>query len=159
MVVVLQLQDMTLQTGQLRFMRRSHLGWPPTPSAEAKVSPPPPGAEEQLLDLRAGDMCFMHGEMCHSGSQNTSAQLRMYLSTFICRLGYPHRDEFSCRAARALVAAAEDAAVVGGEAAAEWPRPAAVRRFFGDVKSGAAALAAEERAWAQLVAAEEQARL
>ena len=123
MAVVLQLQDMTLQTGPLRFMRRSHLGWPPTPSAEAKVSPPPPGAEEQLLDLRAGDMCFMHGEMCHSGSQNTSAQLRMYLSTFICRLGYPHRDEFRCRAARGGMGEWVPPPVVSAGASSRWIKP------------------------------------
>jgi hypothetical protein len=41
------------------------IGWPPTPQGEAaKRGEPPAGAEELLLDLRAGDMC--HRPQGHS---------------------------------------------------------------------------------------------
>ena len=79
---------MTAETGPLRIVPTSHLGYPPTPSADDKALPHP---QEQLLDARAGDMIVMHGECIHSGTANTSGHLRAYISTFVTRVGFPHR--------------------------------------------------------------------
>ena len=46
-------QDMTTETGPLRIVPASHLGYPPTPTADDKALPHP---QEQLLDAHAGDM-------------------------------------------------------------------------------------------------------
>ena len=67
---------MTTETGPLRIVPASHLGYPPTPSADDKALPHP---HEQLLDAAAGDMIVMHGECIHSGTANTSGRWRPIL--------------------------------------------------------------------------------
>ena len=126
---------MTAETGPLRIVPASHLGYPPTPSADDKALPHP---QEQLLDARAGDMIVMHGECIHSGTANTSGHLRAYISTFVTRVGFPHRDDFSSPGAMRLL---EDNR---GDRR--------VLRFLGAEDD--AALGDEEKAWAELRRAE-----
>lgn len=85
------LQDMSPETGALRLVPRSHLGSPLTPSDAESTLPHP---DELLLDTKAGDMIVMHGECIHGGTCNASPDLRAYVSTFVTRVGYPHRDAF-----------------------------------------------------------------
>ena len=86
------MQDMNEQSGPLRLVPRSHLGSQPTPSRGAELQPHP---QEQLLELHAGDLVALHSDLLHSGSPNCSAnELRFYTSTYLCRLGLPHRDFF-----------------------------------------------------------------
>ena len=70
------LQDMNAQTGPLRVIPASHLGAPPTPVGEATWLPHP---QEQLLDLKAGDLVVIHSDLIHSGTPPTdSTRIRMY---------------------------------------------------------------------------------
>ena len=45
--------------------------------------------------MAAGDLIVMHGEMIHSGTANAvDSAIRAYVSTFVTRVGWPHRDNF-----------------------------------------------------------------
>ena len=160
------LQDMTSSTGPLRFVRSSHLGWPPTPTTgEAWDRLQTQGETEQVLDLEAGDMCFMHGEMIHSGSQNTSADLRMYMSTFICRLGYPHRDDFGAPAVQRIRQRTQQQQQQQQQLHSQYlsqaimPRLGQVQRFFGDVNAGTQSLRQEELSWGAMIEEEKKSQL
>ena len=80
----------------------------------------------------------MHGECIHSGTANTSGHLRAYISTFVTRVGFPHRDDFSSPGAMRLLE--------------EHRGDRRVLRFLGAEDD--AALGDEEKAWAELRRAE-----
>ena len=114
---LLYLQDMTLASGPLRVSPGSHLGLPSTPKDDARWEEQVEGAAPTVaLACRAGDLVMTcapllallcnvdvqhaaaasrHDELLHSGSFNTSSRARMYMSTKLCRVGQPHRDDFS----------------------------------------------------------------
>ena len=90
--LLVYLQDMSPRTGPLRVVKRSHLGQPALPTGAARNQPHP---DEVLLDMAAGDLIVMHGEMIHSGTANAvDSAIRAYVSTFVTRVGWPHRDDF-----------------------------------------------------------------
>ena len=96
------LQDMTEETGQLRVVKGSHLEY--LFVADEDTQKPHP--RESLLKLKVGDMVFTHHELLHSGTWNTSDQIRYFLSVYLCRIGLPHRDTFNLPAVHELMAAA-----------------------------------------------------
>eukprot|EP01052_Picozoa_sp_SAG31_P037695 SAG31_NODE_4908_length_2873_cov_2.949171_2_plen_261_part_00 len=151
------LQDMDDVHGPLRFLRQSHFGDPPTPQGEAKKASPPEKGEEILLNLKAGDLCCMHGEMIHSGTVNTSSTIRLFVSTFVCRLGWPHRDSFDNEVVRNFLEEATLSETSHSSASQHLPRLSQVQRFFGQEQAAAAALAIEEAAWAQMIVLERKA--
>jgi hypothetical protein len=80
----------------------SHNGRPPTPAPGEEAQRPHP--LERVLELRAGDLVCIHSDLIHSGAPNPRGAVRMYASTYLCRAGLPHRDDFAApevRAARA----------------------------------------------------------
>lgn len=106
----------------VRVIPRSHLGLPPTPEGNDRWLPHP---QEALLDLHAGDLVVLHSDLIHSGTPNASNSLRMYTSTYICRIGLPHRDDFNADVIRRYVAGARtsgDSRVLRffGEASEQW---------------------------------------
>ena len=162
------LQDMTPTTGQLRVVPGSHLGHRPIPTGRARNQPwsaatqddkgrggvveeeeEEESSHEVLLDMKAGDLLILHGEVIHSGTANamppahtSNAQLgggggdgaggssqRMYISTFTTRLGWPHRDNLRSPGAHRLLAVARGgvpAATSAGQSG-QAPEPGTVR--------------------------------
>eukprot|EP01051_Picozoa_sp_SAG22_P023013 SAG22_NODE_5753_length_959_cov_0.797674_2_plen_221_part_00 len=140
--VLLYLQDMTDDTGRLHVCPGSHCGLPADPKADDRWEFEVAGSPRKTVALacKAGDVVVTHDELLHSGGFNTSSSLRAYMSTKVCRLGLPHRDDFSAVAIHELVAAAEQA----GDRRA--------LRFYGHV--AARPEKEEEAAWARLLEAE-----
>jgi hypothetical protein len=105
--LLLYLQDMTDETGRLHVVPGSHAGLPRTPQDDDRwVFEVEGGKPTEALAARAGDLVVTHDEVLHSGGFNTSGGLRAYMSTKVCRLGLPHRDDFSAPAVRRMVAEA-----------------------------------------------------
>ena len=125
----------------VRVVPRSHLGNPPTPEGDDRWLPHP---QEALLDLHGGDLVAIHSDLIHSGTPNASDAIRMYTSTYLCRIGLPHRDDFDADVIRRYVAEAR----ASGDARR--------LRFFGE--GWEEQLAEEERGWASVTAREAAAR-
>ena len=125
----------------VRVIPRSHLGMPPTPEGDDRWLPHP---DECLLDLHAGDLVAIHSDLIHSGTPNASSSLRMYTSTYLCRIGLPHRDDFDADVIQRYLAEAHASS------------DARVLRFFGE--GWKEQLAKEERGWATITAQEAVAR-
>ena len=73
------LQDMTPEYGPLRVIPGSHrraLGI--EPDARNK-----PHVDEQLLSMKAGDVAVTHAGLVHSGTPNTSGQVRYFFSIYL----------------------------------------------------------------------------
>ena len=125
----------------VRVIPRSHLGLPPTPEGDDRWLPHP---HEALLDLHAGDLVVLHSDLIHSGSPNASPSLRLYTSTYLCRIGLPHRDNFDADVIRRYIA---EARACGDSR---------VLRFFGEASQQW--LASQEAGWAATTAREEAQR-
>ena len=125
------LQDMDEQTGPLRLIPGSHLDY--TSLAEEERHRPHP--RERLVDLAAGDMVFTHCELLHSGSLNTSDQVRYFLSIYFQRFGLPHRDTFDLPIIDRLV---------------EWARARNDRRVLRLFGHDGNFIAREEAAWQRM---------
>lgn len=120
---------------------RSHLGLPPTPEGEDRWLPHP---QEALLDLHAGDLVVLHSDLIHSGTPNASDSVRLYTSTYLCRIGLPHRDDFDAEVIRRYIAEAR----ASGDTR--------VLRFFGEASEQW--LASQETGWAATAAREKAQR-
>ena len=123
---------MTEETGQLRVVKGSHLEYVFVANEDRRK----PHPRESLLSLNAGDMMFTHHELLHSGTWNTSDEIRYFLSVYVCRIGLPHRDTFDLPAIHELVA----------EAHARNDRR--MLRFFAEESDF---MAREEESWARLI--------
>jgi ectoine hydroxylase-related dioxygenase (phytanoyl-CoA dioxygenase family) len=84
------LQDMGGPGGPLLAVPRSHRN---------AFGSDPAGKEGAVLqiDAKAGDVVFFHCDMLHSGSRNRAADgaWRYMVTSFIVRVGLPHRDDFT----------------------------------------------------------------
>ena len=133
------LQDMNEETGHLRILADSHLDYAFILDEDVHK----PQANERLVELQAGDMVYTHNEILHSGSINTSGEIRYFISAYFQRFGLPHRDTFR----HPLVEAIKD------EARALNDRR--ILRLFGEDDH----LEERERAaWAQIIAEDRAAR-
>ena len=110
---------------------------PPTPDGDDRWLPHP---DESLLDLHAGDLVAIHSDLIHSGTPNASSSVRMYTSTYLCRIGLPHRDDFDADVIQRYLVEAHASS------------DARVLRFFGE--GWEEQLAEEERGWANTAARE-----
>jgi hypothetical protein len=97
------LQDMNAETGSLRVIPGSHLDYTFIPEADAKN----PHPNEKLIRLNAGDMVFTHCELLHSGSLNSSSDIRYFVSIYLQRFGLPHRDNFATPAIKTILQTAK----------------------------------------------------
>ena len=84
------LQDMNEDTGSLYLIPQSHL----TPTLITKEREKEPYPRQRALELKAGDMVFLHHDVLHTGSYNTTSEMRYFISNYVCRIGLPHRDPF-----------------------------------------------------------------
>lgn len=84
------LQDMDKDSGELRIIKESHVNY----ISIDKTNEDKPQKNETLIKLNAGDMVFTHNEILHSGTINTSKFNRYFLSVYLCKIGFPHRDTF-----------------------------------------------------------------
>ncbi|MEE2754250.1 MAG: phytanoyl-CoA dioxygenase family protein [Candidatus Latescibacterota bacterium] len=98
------LQDMNEETGPLRVIKGSHLDYTFIDKEDERK----PHSRESLLDLKAGDMVFTHHEILHSGTWNISKEIRYFLSVYVCRVGFPHRDTFDLTAIHELMSDARE---------------------------------------------------
>eukprot|EP01046_Picozoa_sp_COSAG06_P021360 COSAG06_NODE_1602_length_8958_cov_85.920194_7_plen_334_part_00 len=145
---LLYLQDMTDLSGRLHVVPGSHMGLPETPQDDDRWMLQVNGGRPTLpLALRAGDLVITHDELLHSGGFNTSEELRAYMSTKVCRLGLPHRDDFDTPAIRQRLLEAR--------------RSGDMRclRFFGDPAGAEAIRTSEESSWRRMLVDEASARL
>ena len=132
------LQEMTPRSGALRVIPGSHLDYTAIPEEEQKR----PHPRERLLQLSAGDMVFTHNEILHTGTWNTSAEYRYFLSVYVCRIGLPHRDPFGLPAIRRILAEAR------------WRNDRRLQRFFGEDDRF---MEREESAWRRMTEEDRQA--
>eukprot|EP01045_Picozoa_sp_COSAG04_P022058 COSAG04_NODE_2441_length_4118_cov_3.509579_2_plen_268_part_00 len=168
---LLYLQDMTLASGPLRVSPGSHLGLPSTPKDDARWEEQVEGAAPTVaLACRAGDLVMTHDELLHSGSFNTSARARMYMSTKLCRVGQPHRDDFSIEPVSIPLRSPHlrRCPVSDGPSACQIQQrlrearrvgDARALRFFGDAAGLETARDEEEEVWRRLLRQEAGARL
>jgi len=84
------LQDMNAETGPFRMVPGSHLDFTVIPKEQENEQHP----RQIFLELKAGDMVFLHHDVLHTGTWNISDQYRYFISNFVCRIGLPHRDTF-----------------------------------------------------------------
>ena len=94
------LQDMTFDSGPLRVIPGSHLDYTFI-AREAQHDPHP---KERLVSLEAGDMVYTHCDLLHSGTLNTSGEIRYFISAYFSRIGLPHRDTFETPTIEKIVA-------------------------------------------------------
>jgi len=84
------LQDMNKDTGPFRMIPGSHLDFTVIEKEQEHDQHP----RQRFLELKAGDMVFLHHDVLHTGTWNTSDHYRYFISNFVCRIGLPHRDTF-----------------------------------------------------------------
>jgi ectoine hydroxylase-related dioxygenase (phytanoyl-CoA dioxygenase family) len=126
---------MTEETGALRVIPGSHLDYTViAPEDDRKPHP-----REKLITLEAGDMVFTHCEILHSGSVNTSTEIRYFNSIYLQRFGLPHRDNFELPAITQILAQANK----------DGDRR--VMRLFGQDDS---VQERQQKAWQQMIAEE-----
>ena len=94
--------------------------------------------------VSAGDMVFLHHDVLHTGTINTSTRTRYFISNYVCRFGLPHRDTFELPLVREIMAAARSR------------NDRRVLRFFGEDPD---ILQRQERTWQGLVAEDRNALL
>jgi hypothetical protein len=132
------LQDMDAATGPFAMIPGSHLDF--TVIEESQSREPHP--RQQTLTLQAGDMVFLHHDVLHTGTANTSTQTRYFISNYLCHFGFPHRDTFDLPLVRDILA----------EATARNDRR--TLRFFGDDPG---LLQRQEQTWRSLIEADRHA--
>ena len=85
------LQDLTPEYGPLRVVPGSHRrAVEIAPAERAK-----PHRDEQVLQLKAGDVALTHGNLIHSGTPNTSGKMRYFFSIFFNLSWLRHTDNFA----------------------------------------------------------------
>ena len=129
------LQNMTETTGTSRVIPGSHLDYTYISEEDERK----PHSREKLITLQAGDMVFTHCEILHSGSVNTSSEIRYFNSIYLQRFGLPHRDNFE---APAIAQILEQANKKGDRR---------VMRLFGRDN---AVQQRQQKAWQQMIAEE-----
>ena len=82
------LQDLTDEYGPLRVVEGSHRHSLTIPEAERNR----PHPEEKVLHMTAGDVCVTHGDLVHSGTPNTSGNIRYFFSIFYNLSWLKHTD-------------------------------------------------------------------
>jgi hypothetical protein len=82
------LQDLSDEYGPLRVIAGSHRRGLTIP-AEQRNRPHP---EERVLHMTAGDVCVTHGDLVHSGTPNTSGNIRYFFSIFYNLSWLKHTD-------------------------------------------------------------------
>jgi ectoine hydroxylase-related dioxygenase (phytanoyl-CoA dioxygenase family) len=82
------LQDLTEAFGPLRVVPGSHRK-PITVPPEARTAPRP---DEMVVNMKAGDVVVIHNALLHSGTPNTSGELRFFFSIFYNLTWLKHTD-------------------------------------------------------------------
>jgi hypothetical protein len=85
------LQDLTDAFGPLRVIPGSHRK-PITLTPEEQRLPHP---DEQLIHMKAGDVVVIHNGLLHSGTPNTSGQVRYFFSVYYNLTWLKHTDNHS----------------------------------------------------------------
>jgi len=85
------LQDLTDEFGPLRAIPGSHRKPITIPQEERSL----PHPDEQILHMRAGDVIVIHNGLLHSGTPNTSGQLRYFFSVYYNLTWLKHTDNHS----------------------------------------------------------------
>lgn len=82
------LQDLTDDFGPLRVIPGSHRR-PLTMTEEQRHQPHP---DELVIHMKAGDVCFTHADLAHSGTPNTSGRKRYFFSIYYNLTWLKHTD-------------------------------------------------------------------
>ncbi len=98
-------QDLDDQYGPLRVIPGSHR----EPIAISPVEANRPHPREVLLDVRAGDVVFIHNALLHSGTPNISGQTRFFFSLFYNLTWLRPTDDHTGPRTSALIEAAREA--------------------------------------------------
>ncbi len=99
------LQDLTDAFGPLRVIVGSHLR--PLTIADADRSKPHP--DETLIHMKAGDVVITHNGLVHSGTPNTSGELRYFFSIYYNLTWLKHTDHHTGPHTQKLLAEAKEA--------------------------------------------------
>ena len=86
------LQDLTDDSGPLRVIVGSHCRAVTIEEGEARSQP---HSEESLIYMKAGDVIVTHNGLIHSGTPNTSGQLRYLFSIYYNSSWLKHTDNHS----------------------------------------------------------------
>ncbi len=99
------LQDLTDAFGPLRVIVGSHR----TPLTMADAARAKPHSDETLIHMKAGDVVITHNGLVHSGTPNTSGQLRYFFSIYYNLTWLKHTDHHSGPHTQKLLAEAKAA--------------------------------------------------
>ncbi len=102
MNAICYLQDLTDEFGPLRVIAGSHRR-SITMTPEERTEPHP---EETIFRMRAGDVIFTHNNVVHSGTPNTSGQMRYFFSIYYNLTWLKHTDNHSGPLTQQLLAEA-----------------------------------------------------
>lgn len=97
-------QDLTVAAGPLRVVPGSHRD--PVIMEEAMRNLPHP--QERVLELKAGDVVFIHNALLHSGTPNTSGKTRYFFSLYYNLTWLKHTDNHSGPHTQELLKVARD---------------------------------------------------
>lgn len=97
------LQDLTDDYGPLRVIAGSHRHAVAIGEGEARSQP---HSEESLIYMKAGDVIVTHNGLIHSGTPNTSGQLRYFFSIYYNSSWLKHTDNHSGPLTQQLLAEA-----------------------------------------------------
>ena len=99
------LQDLTDDFGPLRVIIGSHRKPITIEEGESRRRPHP---DETLIHMKAGDVIVTHNGLIHSGSPNTSGQLRYFFSIYYNSCWLKHTDNHNGPLTQQLLAAAQE---------------------------------------------------
>ncbi|UVI30865.1 phytanoyl-CoA dioxygenase family protein [Paenibacillus spongiae] len=140
------LQDLTDEYGPLRVIPGSHR----KPCGLAKEEQSIPHPDELVLNMKAGDVVVTHNGLIHSGTPNTSGNIRYFFSVYYNRTWLKHTDNHSGPNVQAIIQAARKR------------NDHRTMRLFGvdehlEARANSGFLTADEQRWAEWSAADKAA--